>query len=256
MIENISRYIEEGDPPFEAALKGAKQIGFTIVSLTVSLVAVLIPLLFMQGLIGRLFREFAVTLSAAIGVSALLSLTLTPMMCAHLLKQEPPADRRGAFYRASERAWDRVLAFYDRGLSWVLRHQAFTLFVTVATVGLTFVLAVLVPKGFFPQQDTGVILGVSEASADVSFPRMMQLQRSLAEVVLQDPDVVNVASFIGADGTNPTTNSGRFSIALRPREERDADVDEVIARLQWKLRDVEGSRSTCSRCKTCKSTRA
>ena len=240
MIENIARYIEEGEAPFEAALKGAKQIGFTIVSLTVSLVAVLIPLLFMGGIIGRLFREFAVTLSVAIGVSAVLSLTLTPMMCAHLLRPEPPPDQRGWFYKISEHGFDAVLAFYERGLKWVLAHQRTTLIVTIATVAFTGFLAVIVPKGFFPQQDTGVITGVSEAAPDVSFPRMMDLERQLIDVVLKDPDVESVSAFIGSDGTNPTTNSGRMSITLKPRDKRDANADAIIARLQPQLAGVTG----------------
>jgi multidrug efflux pump len=241
MIENISRYIEAGDKPFDAALKGAGQIGFTIVSLTVSLIAVLIPLLFMGGLIGRLFREFAVTLAASIGVSALLSLTLTPMMCAHLLRPEPKQHERGALYNLSERAFEGAIAFYDRGLKLVLRHKRTTLFVTIATLGLTILLAILVPKGFFPQQDTGMLLGVSEAAPDVSFPKMMGLQRALADVILSDPDVQNVASFIGSDGTNPTTNSGRISVTLKPRGERSASADEIMARLRPKVAQVDGA---------------
>jgi multidrug efflux pump len=239
MIENISRYIEEGDKPFEAALKGSKQIGFTIVSLTVSLVAVLIPLLFMGGIIGRLFREFAVTLSIAIGVSAVLSLTLTAMMCAWLLK--PHAELKpGRFARAFEAGFDWMLKGYDSGLKVVLRHQTTTLLVTLGTVGLTVFLAVIIPKGFFPQQDTGLLIGVSEAPADVSFTRMLDRQRALADVLLADPDVATVASFIGTDGTNPTANSGRLSIALKSRETRKSSVDEIVARLQPKLRQVEG----------------
>ncbi len=242
MIENIARYIEAGEKPLDAALKGAGQIGFTIVSLTVSLIAVLIPLLFMGGLIGRLFREFAVTLAASIGVSALLSLTLTPMMCAYLLKPEPPARERSALYRFSERAFEGAIAFYDRGLVVVLRHRRVTLAVTIATLAATVALVLLVPKGFFPQQDTGALLGVSEAAGDVSFPRMMDLQRSLADVVLHDPDVQSVASFIGSDGTNPTTNSGRLSVTLKPRESRSASASEIMARLEPKLEQVEGIR--------------
>jgi len=240
MIENIARYIEAGDEPFEAALKGAGQIGFTIVSLTVSLVAVLIPLLFMGGLIGRLFREFAVTLAVSIGVSAVLSLTLTPMMCGHLLRPEPKEHERGALYRWSERAFEGAIAFYDRGLQIVLRHKLATLLVTIGTLGLTVFLAVVVPKGFFPQQDTGVLLGISEAAPDVSFPRMMELQREVADVVLHDPDVQGVSSFIGSDGTNPTTNSGRLSIVLKPRDQRSSSADEIIARLKPKLAAVDG----------------
>ena len=240
MIENITRYIEEGDKPFDAALKGSKQIGFTIVSLTVSLIAVLIPLLFMGGVIGRLFREFAVTLSTAIAVSAVLSLTLTPMMCAHLLRPEKPANERGAFYRVSERGFDAMLAFYDGGLKWVLDRQRTTLFITIGTLALTVFLAIVVPKGFFPAQDTGLITGVSEASADVSFSRMMTLQSELAEVVLRDPDVDTVASFIGSDGTNPTANSGRLSITLKSRSARKADAAEIIARLAPRVAEVSG----------------
>jgi multidrug efflux pump len=240
MIENIARYIEAGDKPFQAALKGAAQIGFTIVSLTVSLVAVLIPLLFMGGLIGRLFREFAVTLAVSIGVSALLSLTLTPMMCAHLLKPEPKESERGALFRLSERAFEGAIAFYDSGLRLVLRHKLTTLIVTIATFGLTIAMAVYIPKGFFPQQDTGALLGVTEAAPDVSFPRMMDLQRAMADVVLRDRDVQNVTSFIGSDGTNPTTNSGRISITLKPREGRSSTADEIIARLKPELDKIDG----------------
>ncbi len=239
MIENIARHVEEGATPFHAALVGAKQIGFTIVSLTVSLVAVLIPLLFMGGLIGRLFREFAVTLSIAIGVSAILSLTLTAMMCAFLLR---PDERPGPLARLFERAFDRLTAAYDRGLQGVLEHQPLTLAVTVATLVLTVVLAIVIPKGFFPEQDTGLILGVTEAPAEVSFRSMMTRQRALAEVVRADPDVATVASFIGADGTNPTPNSGRLSIALRPRAERRASAEEIIRRLEPRLAAVGGMR--------------
>ncbi|MFI5297161.1 MAG: multidrug efflux RND transporter permease subunit [Polyangiales bacterium] len=240
MIENVARYIEEGEKPFQAALKGARQIGFTIVSLTVSLIAVLIPLLFMEGLIGRLFREFAITLSVAIAVSAVLSLTLTPMMCAHLLKEHKPIAARGWFYRVTEQFWDWVLAQYDRGLKVVLRHQPFTLFVTIATVAVTGWLAFTIPKGFFPQQDTGLILGVTEASPDVSFPRMMALQEQVSDIVMHDPDVETVASFIGSDGTNPTTNSGRLSIQLKARDKRDSDATAIIARLQPKVAALDG----------------
>jgi multidrug efflux pump len=240
MIENIARYIEEGDSPYEAARKGAKQIGFTIVSLTVSLVCVLIPLLFMGGIIGRLFREFAVTLAAAIFVSAILSLTLTPMMCAHLLRPEPRPEERGVFYRASERGFDAMLNVYGAGLKWVLAHQRITLAVTAATLGLTVYLAEIVPKGFFPSQDTGMIIGVTEAAPEVSFQRMMTLQESVSKVVLQDPDVSTVASFIGADGTNATANTGRVTISLKPREKRKASAAEIMRRLQPKLDQVLG----------------
>jgi multidrug efflux pump len=239
MIENVQRYVEQGDPPFQASLKGAGQIGFTIVSLTVSLVAVLIPLLFMGGIVGRLFREFAVTLAIAIGVSAVLSLTLTAMMCAHLLKPhgEEKPTRLGVVF---ERLFDRTLSAYDRGLRWVLDHQRFTLVLTVGTLLLTAVLAWIIPKGFFPEQDTGLLVGVSEAAPDVSFARMASLQRKLDEVLMEDPAVATVASSIGADGTNPTANSGHVSIALKPRRERDASAGEVAARLQRKVAALEG----------------
>jgi multidrug efflux pump len=239
MIENVARFIEEGEPPFEAALKGAKQIGFTIISLTVSLIAVLIPLLFMGGIIGRLFREFAITLSIAIGVSAVLSLTLTAMMCAHLLKEHDPTTE-SRFYKLSERFFEGMIAVYDKGLVWVLRHQRLTLGVTLGTVALTGVLGWYIPKGFFPQQDTGLLLGATEASPDVSFPRMMDRQVALADLVRADPDVESVASFIGADGTNTTTNSGRLSITLKPRSERASSADEIIARMAPKLAQVDG----------------
>ena len=239
MIENISRYIEEGDPPFEAALKGSKQIGFTILSLTVSLVAVLIPLLFMGGLIGRLFREFAATLAIAIFVSALLSLTLTAMMCAHLLK--PHAEQKETrFDRVIERGWTWLVHQYERGVDWVLDHQPLTLALTVGTLLFTLLLAWVIPKGFFPTQDTGLIVGVTQAAPDVSFARMMERQVALGAAVREDPAVATVASFIGADGTNPTTNSGRLNISLKPRSERDASAEEVIARLQPKLAEVPG----------------
>ncbi|RPH72513.1 MAG: multidrug efflux RND transporter permease subunit [Myxococcaceae bacterium] len=240
MIENISRYIEEGESPFRAAIKGAAQIGFTIVSLTVSLIAVLVPLLFMTGLIGRLFREFAVTLSLAIGVSAVLSLTLTPMMCAWILKPEPPAEQRGRFYAWSERTFERVIAAYGRGVDWVLRHQPLTLAITIGTFLLTVVLALVIPKGFFPVQDTGLVTGITEADPGVSFSRMSELQQRVVQVVREDPDVVAVASFIGADGTNPTTNSGRISITLKPRDERRANATQFIARLQPRLAELAG----------------
>jgi multidrug efflux pump len=234
MIENISRFIEAGDKPFDAALKGAGQIGFTIVSLTVSLVAVLIPLLFMGGLIGRLFREFAVTLAVSIGVSALLSLTLTPMMCAHLLRPEPKEHERGALYRLSERGFEAMIAFYDGGLKIVLRHKLPTLIVTIATLALTAVMGWYVPKGFFPQQDTGQILGIS------AVPKMLELQQKIADIALADADVASVGSFIGSDGTNATTNSGRLSITLKAHDDRSSSADEIIARLQPKLSTVDG----------------
>jgi multidrug efflux pump len=237
MIENVARYVEAGDPPFEAALKGAKQIGFTIVSLTVSLVAVLIPLLFMGGIIGRLFREFAVTLAIAIGVSAVLSLTLTAMMCAYLLR---PHQQPGPVARVFERGFDRLAHGYDRSLRWVLEHRRLTLAVTIATVLFTGVLALVVPKGFFPQQDTGLVVGVTEAAADVSFESMATRQQEMAELVMADPDVATVASFIGADGTNATANSGRLSIALKPRGERKAGMDEILRRIRQRTAAVQG----------------
>ncbi len=217
MIENIDRYLEMGDSPLDAALKGSEQIGFTIVSLTVSLIAVLIPLLFMGDIVGRLFREFAVTLAVTILVSAFVSLTLTPMMSAKLLKHKPISEQN-AFYRKSEKFFQYVIAKYGRGVRWVLDHQTLTLLVTAATFVLTIVLYIIVPKGFFPVQDTGVILAVTEADQSISFAAMSARQQQLAKVILEDPDVVNVSSFIGIDGTNATLNSGRIQIDLkRPR---------------------------------------
>jgi multidrug efflux pump len=239
MIENIMRYIEEGMEPLKAALQGAEQIGFTILSLTVSLIAVLIPLLFMGDVVGRLFREFAVTLSVTILVSAVVSLTLTPMMCARLLKHKP-ASQQGRFYRASERAFERIIEFYGRTLTWVLRHQRATLVVAVATLLATLLLYWVIPKGFFPVQDTGVILGVSEASQSISFPAMAERQQGLARVILRDPAVASLSSFIGVDGTNTTGNTGRVQINLKPLEERGASASEVIRRLQPELAKVSG----------------
>ena len=239
MIENIDRYLEEGDSPLDAALKGAGQIGFTIVSLTVSLIAVLIPLLFMGDIVGRLFREFAVTLAVTILVSAAVSLSLTPMMCAKLLKPKDPA-KQSRFYKVSEVFYERVIAFYGRTLKFVLRHQTTTLLVTVSTLALTLFLYVVVPKGFFPVQDTGVILGVSDAPQSVSFTSLAEHQQALARVILQDPDVASLSSFIGVDGTNLTPNSGRIQINLKPRDERSATASDVILRLQPKLAQVEG----------------
>ena len=239
MIENIVRYIEEGEDPLEAALKGSEQIGFTIVSLTISLIAVLIPLLFMGDIVGRLFREFAITLSVTILVSAVVSLTLTPMMCAKLLKHTPEAQR-GRFYEISERGFNSVIAFYGKTLRWVLKHQTATLFVAVATLVLTVVLYIIVPKGFFPEQDTGVIQGITEASQSISFPAMAERQVALAKVLLQDPAIQNISSFIGADGTNTTLNSGRIQITLRPLEERKISALDLIRRLQKNLDKVEG----------------
>ena len=239
MIENITRFIEEGLSPLEAALKGSEQIGFTILSLTVSLIAVLIPLLFMGDIVGRLFREFAVTLGVTILVSAVVSLTLTPMMCAKLLRHQPSAQQ-GRFYVASERFVNGLIRKYGQMLQVVLRHQTITLFVTVSTLVLTIVLYYYVPKGFFPVQDTGVILGVSDAQESVSFSDMAQRQQALAAVILKDPDVVSLSSFIGVDGTNMTPNSGRIQINLKPREERKESASDIIRRLQPALAQVEG----------------
>jgi multidrug efflux pump len=239
MIENIARYIEAGEPPMRAALKGAEQIGFTIMSLTVSLVAVLIPLLFMGDIVGRLFREFAVTLAVTILVSAVVSLTLTPMMCSRLLRQQSEAQQ-GWFYRCSEQALDRVIAAYRRTLLWVLKHQTATLLVAVGTLALTIFLYVIVPKGFFPVQDTGVIQGISSAPQTVSFGAMAARQRALAEVILQDPAVESLSSFIGADGINTTLNSGRILINLKPLEERKLDATTIMRRLQTQLAKVDG----------------
>jgi multidrug efflux pump len=239
MIENISRYIEEGESPLQAALKGAEQIGFTIVSLTVSLIAVLIPLLFMGDIVGRLFREFAITLAVTILVSAVVSLTLTPMMCAKILRYKPESQQ-GNLYRASERAFEWVIGVYGTSLRWVLRHQAFTLFVLAVTIGATGLLFLLVPKGFFPVQDTGLILGISEAPQQISFAAMAQKQEQLARVILKDPAVESVASFIGIDGVNTTINSGRVQINLKPLESRGANASQIIRRLAPEVAKVNG----------------
>src|SRR5208282_3819012 len=219
MVENISRYIEEGEPPMEAALKGAEQIGFTIVSLTVSLIAVLIPLLFMGDVVGRLFREFAVTLAVTIIVSAIVSLTLTPMMASRILKRHSN-EKQGRVFEASERAFESMIAFYGRTLKFVLQYQTITLLVAVATLLLTVVLYIIIPKGFFPVQDTGIIQGISQASPTIGPKAMAEKQQELANVILEDPAVESLSSFIGADGTNITTNSGRMSINLKALEER------------------------------------
>ena len=239
MIENISRYIEEGEAPLEAALKGAGQIGFTIVSLTVSLIAVLIPLLFMGDIVGRLFREFAVTLAVTILVSAVVSLTLTPMMCARLLKQRRKGEETW-FYRVTEDGFNRVIAFYGRTLKFVLKYQTTTLLITLSTLIATLLLYVYVPKGFFPVQDTGVIMGISEGAESTSFTAMAQRQQALARVILQNPNVENLSSFIGIDGTNTTPNSGRIQINLKPRDERKESASEIIRDLQPELAKVEG----------------
>ncbi len=240
MIENIDRFLEAGDSPLDAALKGAGQIGFTIVSLTVSLIAVLIPLLFMGDIVGRLFREFAVTLAVTILVSAFVSLTLTPMMSAKLLKSKKDSHG-GRFYQWSENLYNRVIQYYGRTLKWVLKHQTATLIITAGTLVLTLLLYVVVPKGFFPVQDAGVILGISEAPQNISFEAMSQRQQQLAQVILKDPDVASLSSFIGVDGTNPTLNSGRIQINLNPRNVRSSTASEIIRRLQPQLtQQVQG----------------
>jgi multidrug efflux pump len=239
MIENIARYIERGESPLEAALKGARQIGFTIISLTLSLVAVLIPLLFMGDVVGRIFREFAVTLAVAILISAFVSLTLTPMMCARLLRHAPEREQ-GRFYRATGRMFDTVIERYGRMLDWVLARQGATLVVAVATLVLTAALYLVVPKGFFPVQDTGVIQGISEAPQSVSFGAMAERQQALAKVILQDPAVESLSSFIGVDGTNATLNSGRMLINLKPLAVRRTHASDVIRRLGPELAKVPG----------------
>jgi multidrug efflux pump len=239
MIENIARYLEAGDPPLEAALKGAEQIGFTIISLTVSLIAVLIPLLFMGDVVGRLFREFAVTLAVTIILSAVVSLTLTPMMASRILRHTPE-DQQGRFYQASERVFESLIAFYGRTLKVVLRFQPLTLIVAVATLALTIFLYIIIPKGFFPVQDTGVIQAITQAPETISFAAMAEKQRQVARIVLQDPAVQSLSSFIGADGTNTTLNSGRMSINLKPLDQRDLSASQVIIRLQKSLADVQG----------------
>ena len=239
MIENIVRYIEAGDSPLDAALKGSEQIGFTILSLTVSLIAVLIPLLFMGDIVGRLFREFAITLSVTILVSAFVSLTLTPMMCSLLLRHKPKSEQ-SRFYLASEHAFEKLIEFYGRTLKFVLRYQGATLLVAVATLVLTVVLYIEIPKGFFPVQDTGVILGISEAPQDISFEAMSRRQQELAKVILRDPAVESLSSFIGVDGTNTTINSGRIQINLKPVEERNGTASDIIRRLQPEIARVDG----------------
>jgi len=239
MIENISRYIERGESPLQAALKGSKQIAFTILSLTISLIAVLIPLLFMGDVVGRLFREFAITLSATILVSAVVSLTLTPMMCARLLRHRSESEQ-GWFYRASQQLFDRTIAAYGRTLRRVLQHQSATLLVAAGTLVLTVLLYIIIPKGFFPVQDTGAILGISEAEQSISFSGMVERQQALAHTILADPAVASLSSFIGVDGTNTTLNSGRIQINLKPMAERGLSVHDVIHRLQQQVAGVEG----------------
>jgi multidrug efflux pump len=238
MIENISRYVEQGEAPLAAALKGAEQIGFTIMSLTVSLIAVLIPLLFMGDITGRLFREFAITLSVTILISAVVSLTLTPMLCARLLKHRDK-NKEGRFYKVSEEMFEKTIAFYGRTLDWVLEHRTLTLLVAIGTLIVTGLLYVVVPKGFFPVQDTGEIQGVTEADQDVSFTKMAQLQQQLAATILKDPGVESISSFIGVDGTNTTLNSGRIQINLKPLNKRKGASD-VIRSLKKALAKVDG----------------
>ncbi|WP_330211456.1 MdtB/MuxB family multidrug efflux RND transporter permease subunit [Pseudomonas sp. AM4(2022)] len=242
MLENISRYIEEGETPMAAALKGAKQIGFTLISLTLSLIAVLIPLLFMADVVGRLFREFAITLAVAILISLVVSLTLTPMMCARLLKREPKEEEQGRFYKASGAWIDWLIQAYGRKLQWVLKHQPLTLLVAIATLGLTVVLYLVVPKGFFPVQDTGVIQGISEAPQSISFAAMSQRQQELAKIILADPAVESLSSYIGVDGDNATLNSGRLLINLKAHGQRDLSAAEVITRLQPQIDKLVGIR--------------
>jgi hydrophobe/amphiphile efflux-1 (HAE1) family protein len=239
MIENITRYIEAGEPPIAAAMKGARQIGFTVISLTASLVAVFIPLLLMQGVVGRLFREFAITLSLAVIVSCVVSLTLTPMMCGHLLKPQTAEARPNALFRWSEHAFDRLLDGYVVGLDWVLRHRVFTLLLAVATMVMTGWLYIVVPKGFLPQQDTGLLVGTTDAPQDISFAEMSARQRALADLIGEDPDVASVASFVGAGIVNPTLNTGRLYIDIGSPDRR-APVDVVMARLYRRVEAVSG----------------
>jgi multidrug efflux pump len=239
MIENIARFIEEGEPPLRAALRGSEQIAFTIISLTISLIAVLIPLLFMGDIVGRLFREFAITLAVTILISAVVSLTLTPMMSSRLLKYRPP-DQQGRFYRASEWAFERVIAYYGKTLKVVLQHQTLTLLVFGATLILTILLFVVIPKGFFPIQDTGVIQAISVAGQTVSFAKMSNLQQQAVAVILKDPAVESLSSFVGVDQTNQTLNNGRLLINLKPLDQRDLTAEQAIRRLQPNLAKVVG----------------
>lgn len=239
MIENIARYIEEGEDRLNAALKGSKQIGFTIISLTVSLLAVLIPLIFMQDVVGRLFREFAITLAIAILISAFVSLTLTPMMSAKLLSHKPESQQ-GWFYRYSGAAIDKMIAVYAKMLTWVLRYQGTTLFVAILTMGLSVWMYIAVPKGFFPLQDTGMIQGITEASQSISFGAMSKKQYELAEKILENPDVESLSSFIGVDGINTTLNSGRMLINLKPHEKRKNDAATIIRNIQNEISEIDG----------------
>ncbi|SEC71978.1 multidrug efflux RND transporter permease subunit [Bradyrhizobium erythrophlei] len=239
MVENVARYLEQGHSPLAAALKGSREIGFTIISMSLSLIAVFIPVLLMGGIIGRLFREFAVTVSVAILVSTVISLTLTPMMCAQLLQDEK-GKRHGRLYVLSERFFDGMLAVYESGLRWVLRHRRLTLTATIATIILTGYLYVLIPKGFFPQQDTGFIVAVSESSQDVSYPAMLERQSQLERILLADPGIDGVMSAVGVGGVNQTMNNGRMFVNLKPRDQRDANASQIIDRLRPKLAAVQG----------------
>ena len=237
MIENVARYMEFGDTPLQAALKGSGQIGFTIISLTVSLIAVLIPLLFMQDVVGRLFREFAVTLAVTILISAVVSLTLVPMLCAKLLKHRP--ERLSG--RTKHEGWFQLLLdWYGGTLTWVLDHQRITLYIAIGTLAVTAMLYILIPKGFFPVQDTGLIQGVSDAGESISYAEMARRQQSLAQAILNDPDVASLSSFIGIDGNNVTLNSGRFLINLKPRGVRKENLTTVLRRLRDETANVPG----------------
>ena len=238
VVENIHRHIEAGETPFEAALKGSREIGFTVLSISFSLIAVFIPLLLMGGIIGRLFREFALTVTASIAVSALVSLTLAPMLCARFMR--PESHHHGRIYRFIESGFDAMLSFYQRTLDIVLRRQGITLGVFFATMALTGVMLYDMPKGFFPIQDIGLIAGISEGAQDISPPKMMQLQREIDAVMLSDPAVDGVASQIGSTYGAQTTNTGRFSVVLKPREERDLDASQVIDRLRPQLAKITG----------------
>jgi multidrug efflux pump len=242
MIENISRYIEKGEKPLAAALKGSEEIGFTIVSLTVSLIAVLIPLLFMREVVGRLFREFAITLSIAILISAVVSLTLVPMLCAKMLRTREQTEARGqsAIARHAERAFERLIAGYDRWLIWVLDHQRLVLWVATGTVVLTVALYVIIPKGFFPLQDTGILQGTTEAGPTISFAAMIERQQQLADLILRDPDVDSLSSFVGIDGANTTLNNGRYLINLKPKNQRSGSIVQTMARLADSARGISG----------------
>jgi hydrophobe/amphiphile efflux-1 (HAE1) family protein len=240
MVENVTRYLEQGDSPLEAALKGSAEIGFTIISISISLIAVFIPILLLGGIIGRLFREFAVTVSIAILVSTAVSLTLTPMMCAQMLRGGHANERHGRLYWISERFFAAMLAVYEAGLRWVLRHQRITLLATVGTFVLTGYLYVIIPKGFFPQQDTGFIIALSEASQDISYQAMIERQSRLVDIVRNDPGIEGVISAVGAGGINQTVNNGRMFINLKPRDQRDASASQIIDRLRPKLAQIEG----------------